>query len=248
MIEKKGIGHWVFTVLNTCFMVLIILVCLIPMLHVLFASFSDPMWVMNQSGLILWPHEAHLNGYKIVFQNQLLMGSYLNTFFYVFTATAIGLLVTVLGAFALSRRDALWGNPLMLIISFTMLFNGGLIPFYMVINGLGMFDSAWAVILPSCVSAFNLILVRTAMFSIPASLEESAKLDGQAPPSSCSGSCFPSSRPPSPPSSFITRWPTGTAGSTRPSSCARAQSFPYSWCCAKFSLQTTPRPCPRRAT
>lgn len=181
MIEKKGVGHWVFTVLNTCFMVLIILVCLIPMLHVLFASFSDPMWVMNQSGLILWPHEAHLNGYKIVFQNQLLMGSYLNTFFYVFTATAIGLLVTVLGAFALSRRDALWGNPLMLIISFTMLFNGGLIPFYMVINGMGMFDSAWAVILPSCVSAFNLILVRTAMFSIPASLEESAKLDGAGP-------------------------------------------------------------------
>jgi putative aldouronate transport system permease protein len=106
------------------------------------------------------------------------MNSYLNTFIYVFTATGIGLLVTILGAYTLSRRDVMFRNHIMLLVTFTMLFNGGLIPFYLVVTGLGLFDSMWAVILPTCVSAFNLILIRTAMLSVPVSLEESAKLDG----------------------------------------------------------------------
>ena len=181
MVQRKGIGYWIFTLCNTLLMTAITLICLLPMVHVLFASFSDPTWVLNKSGLILWPHKASLEGYRLVFQNQQLMSSYLNTFIYVFSATGIGLLVTVLGAYTLSRKDALFTGPIMLFVTFTMLFNGGLIPFYLVVTGLGLFDSMWAVILPTCVSAFNLILVRTAMLSIPASLEESAKLDGAGP-------------------------------------------------------------------
>ena len=68
MIRKKGIGYWTFTSVNTLLMVSIIIACLVPMLHVLFASFSDPTWVMNNTGLIMWPHNVNVNGYRLVFQ------------------------------------------------------------------------------------------------------------------------------------------------------------------------------------
>ena len=157
------------------------LICLMPVLHVAFASFSDANWVMNQSGIILWPHGFSLEGYKLVFNTKQLMNSYGNTFFYVFASTGLGLLITVLGAYPLSKKEVLWSGALMLLISFTMLFNGGIITFYMVVKNLGLYNTRWAVILPSCVSAFNLILVRTAMASLPPALEESAKLDGAGP-------------------------------------------------------------------
>lgn len=157
------------------------IVCLLPLLHVAFASFSDARWVMNQTGIILWPHGFTLEGYKLIFQNKQLINSYANTFLYVIASTGIGMVVTVLGAYPLSKKNVLWSNVLMLLISFTMLFNGGMIATYMVVRNLGMFDTRWAVILPTCVSAFNLILVRTSMSTIPAALEESAMLDGAGP-------------------------------------------------------------------
>lgn len=160
---------------------LISLVCLLPVVHVAFASFSDPAWVMNQSGLILWPHGFNLDGYKQVFANRQLMSSYGNTFIYVVSSTAIGMLITVLGAYPLSKKEVLFSNVLMLFVSFTMLFNGGMIASYMVVRNLNMLDTRWAVILPTCVNAFNLILVRTAMTTVPKSLEESAMLDGAGP-------------------------------------------------------------------
>ena len=136
---------------------------------------------MNQSGLILKSHGFTLEGYKLVFQTRQLMGSYGNTLFYVFASTALGMLITVLGAYPLSKSDLLWSNALMLIISFTMMFSGGIITFYMVVRSLGMYNTRLAVILPTCVSAFNLILVRTAMATLPKELEESARLDGAGP-------------------------------------------------------------------
>ena len=101
--------------------------------------------------------------------------------FYVFASTLLGMLITVLGAYPLSKKELLRSNVLMLVISFTMMFSGGIITFYMVVKSLGMYNTRLAVILPTCVSAFNLILVRTAMSAIPKELEESARLDGAGP-------------------------------------------------------------------
>lgn len=83
-----------------------------------------------------------------------------------------------LGAYGLSRQNVMWKNPIMFFIVFTMFFSGGLIPSYLLVTGLGMLDSLWALIIPGAVSAFNLIIMRTAFQGIPVSLEESAKLDG----------------------------------------------------------------------
>ena len=178
---KTSLARKIFIVFDYLVLIFLAVVCLLPILHVAFASVSDPNWVMNQSGLILKPHGFTLEGYKLVFQTRQLMGSYGNTLFYVFASTALGMLITVLGAYPLSKSDLLWSNALMLIISFTMMFSGGIITFYMVVRSLGMYNTRLAVILPTCVSAFNLILVRTAMATLPKELEESARLDGAGP-------------------------------------------------------------------
>ena len=131
---KTSLARKIFIVFDYLVLIFLAVVCLLPILHVAFASVSDPNWVMNQSGLILKPHGFTLEGYKLVFQTRQLMGSYGNTLFYVFASTALGMLITVLGAYPLSKSDLLWSNALMLIISFTMMFSGGIITFYMVVR------------------------------------------------------------------------------------------------------------------
>lgn len=181
MVKNKTIGYRIFLVFDYVLLGCIAILCLVPLLHVAFASVSDAAWVMNQSGIILWPHDFNIEGYKLVFETKQLMNSYGNTIIYVVAATAIGMLITVMGAYPLAKKEVLFSNVLMLVISFTMLFNGGIIAFYMVVRNIGLYDTRWAVILPTCVSAFNLILVRTSMSSVPKSLEESAMLDGAGP-------------------------------------------------------------------
>lgn len=175
----KSLGYRIFSVINGLFFVCIIIICLVPVLHVIFASLSDPGWVIAQEGLIWRIKGFNLNGYKLVFQNRSLLISYGNTLFYVFTATAAGMLITVMAAYALSRREFLLRNVLMFFITFTMLFSGGIIPLYLVVTQtLGWYDSRLAILFPTCVSAFNLIIVRTAIAGVPQSLEESARIDG----------------------------------------------------------------------
>ena len=181
MVKNKTLGYRIFQVFNYIILGAVAILCLLPLLHVAFASVSDAAWVMNQSGIILWPHGFNLDGYKLVFATKQLMNSYGNTILYVFAATGLGMLITVLGVYPLSKKELLWSNMLMLVVSFTMLFNGGIIAFYMVVRNIGLFDTRWAVILPTCVSAFNFILVRTSMSSVPKALEESAMLDGAGP-------------------------------------------------------------------
>ena len=175
---KKSKGRIVFEVINYTILTLFAVVCLLPVLHVLFASMSDPNWLNTQRGLVLWPHGLNFEGYKLVFENEQLIRGFLNTLIYVSAATVIGMLITIVGAYVLSRQDLLWGNVIMFLISFTMLFSGGIVPLYIVIQKLHMLDTPWAIILPMCVSTFNLIIMRTAFASVPAELEESAKLDG----------------------------------------------------------------------
>ena len=178
IVGAKTIQRRIFQIVNYILLSGVAVACLLPVWHVLCASVSDPLYVMSKTGLVLWPKGFTLEGYDKVFAYQELLRSYGNTFFYVFSATALGLAATTMGAYAVSRRNVLWSNVIMMIITFTMLFSGGIIPFYILIRDLGLYNSRWAIILPMCVSAFNFIIMRTAMASVPASLEESAKLDG----------------------------------------------------------------------
>ncbi len=179
MFYKKSIGRYIFEIINAVILLTVVFICIAPILHVLFASISEPTKLASHEGIILFPlGNITLKGYSLVFHNPNIISGYLNTLFYVSTGTAISVLLTILGGYAFSRKNFLLHNPLMLFVSFTLLFNGGLIPTYMVIRSLGFIDTRWAIIIPSAISVFNLVIVRTSFMQIPASIEESAKLDG----------------------------------------------------------------------
>lgn len=178
MINKRTPGQIIFNVINTILLILLTAAFIIPILHVLFGSLSDPIRLTAHDGIILRPLGFTLQGYSLVFDNPGLIRSYGNTIFYVVTGTALNVLLNSMGGYALSRKKFLWRNHIMLFIAFTMLFSGGLIPLYMVVRGLGLLDTRLAIIVPTAVSAFNLIIIRTSMGQLPDSLEESAKIDG----------------------------------------------------------------------
>lgn len=176
---KRSLGSHIFDVINHLFFILVIIACILPIWHVVCASFSEATWVMSQEGIIWHIEGFNLTGYEMVFQNRDIWTGYLNTILYCVLTTVIGLLITVLIAYVASRKELLWANAIMLFASFTIIFNGGIISAYIINTQLlHMYNSRWAIILPGCFTAFYLILVRTAMQSVPESLIESAKLDG----------------------------------------------------------------------
>ena len=179
MRRKKTIGGRIFDFFNKIFFILVIIICILPIWHVVCASFSDASWVMAQTGVITRIKGFNLNGYKLVFQNKEIWSGYLNTIFYCDVTTVLGLLITVMAAYVTALKGVLWADAIMLFASFTKLFNGGMISSYIVnTQVLHLYDSRWAVILPGCFSVMYLILIRTAMKSVPESLIESAMLDG----------------------------------------------------------------------
>lgn len=177
--RKKSPARLTFKFFNTVFMCFICFVCILPVWHVVCASFSEAGYVMQNSGIIWKIKGFNLEGYKLVFKNISIWTGYLNTFIYVLANTALGMLITVMVGYTVSRKDALWGNLIMFLMAFTMLFNGGMISSYIINTQLlGLYNNRLAMILPSCFGVFNVILIRTSIMGVPESLEESAKLDG----------------------------------------------------------------------
>ena len=154
------------------------IVCIYPVLYTIFASFSEPQLLDMHAGILLRPLGFTLKGYEVALNYSNIGSGYLNTGFVVVVGTMVNMVLTTLGAYALSRRDFMLKKPVMLLITFTMFFSGGMIPTYLNVQRLGLYNSRWALILPSCISAWNLIILRTSMMAVPASLEEAAKLDG----------------------------------------------------------------------
>ena len=178
MIENRSPGDRIF--IGTVYIItgLMALMCLYPMLHVLFASISDPIRLMQHTGVILKPLGFSLEGYRIVLKNPNIPVSYLNTIIYVAVGTSINILMTTLGAYALSRKGYMFKKTITLLIVFTMYFNGGLIPNFLLVKALGMYNTIWALVVPGAISTWNLIVMKTCFQAIPVSLEESARLDG----------------------------------------------------------------------
>lgn len=175
---KTPLGSKVFDVVNIVIMIGLMMVTFYPMVHILFASFSSGNALLAHTGLLFWPAEFSLEGYKMVFKDPMIVKGYLNTLFVVVVGSAISVTLTALGAYFLSRKNVMLQKPVMIYIIFTMFFSGGMIPFYFTVKQLGLYNSLWALILPTAMNTFNLIIMRTGFESIPVSLEESAKLDG----------------------------------------------------------------------
>ena len=171
-------GEKTFNIINNILMFMVMTVTLYPLLYVAFASISKPDLIVQHTGLLLWPLGFTSDAYKLVFSNPMIPQGYLNTLFYVFAGTALNLVMTIMAAFVLSRKKFMIRNVMMMVIVFTMFFDGGLIPRYLIVNSIGLFNTRWALIFPVAMSTFNMILMRTFFMSLPDSLEESAKIDG----------------------------------------------------------------------
>lgn len=178
MVIKRSLGEKLFDTFNVVFMIALMITTLYPFLYVAFASVSQPSQMVQHQGILWGPLGFSLNSYKLVFQNPMILKGYSNTIVYMVTGTVLNVFMTALGAYVLSRKGVYFRNLIMFITVFTMFFSGGLIPFYLVVRGLGMSDTLWALILPTAISTYNLIIMRTAFAGIPDSMEESARIDG----------------------------------------------------------------------
>lgn len=165
-----------FDILNIIFLFSVVIVTLYPFLYMINVSLSDKYYVVRQA-VSLWPKGFNLDSYKIVLEDSRIAIGYKNTILYTVLGTFISMVLTSMGAFALSRK-MVFGKTSTMLIVFTMLFQGGMIPTFLVVKGLGMLDSIWAMVLVNGVSVWNLIIMRTFFMGIPSELVDSGKIDG----------------------------------------------------------------------
>ncbi|GIO97412.1 sugar ABC transporter permease [Paenibacillus lautus] len=176
--KRKLRSDRVFEIINFIFLFFILIIVLYPLVYVISASISDPVYV-NQGTMWLYPRGITFEGYQRVFQNPEIWSGYRNTILYTVAGTAINLLFTVPGAYALSRKDLKGRGIMMGLIVFTMFFGGGLIPSFLLVSWLGMLNTVWALLIPNAVAVYNLIICRTFFqTNIPKELQESAEIDG----------------------------------------------------------------------
>lgn len=178
VVNQKTRGEKVFGGVNLLLLLLLTLVFFYPLWYCLVASFSEPSQITSFRGVLIWPRGYSLAGYNAVLNNQNILVGYKNTLLYVIMGTVLGMVFTCFGAYFMSQKGLMLKKPLTLIIVLTMYVDAGMIPRFLLIKNLGLYDSRWAVILPDMINTYNLIVLRTAFASVPAELEESARLDG----------------------------------------------------------------------
>lgn len=175
---KESYGDKVFLTFIYILLTAVLIVILYPLVYIASASVSSPLAV--SSGKVwLWPVNFSLDGYEAVFRNPQVVLGYANSLFYTIFGTLISTTLTVLVAYPLSRRSFYGRNVLMIFIVITMLFNGGLIPEYLIVKQFGMVDTRWALLIPKAIAVWQIIIARTFFQStIPDELVEASELDG----------------------------------------------------------------------
>lgn len=176
--RRISLSYKVFTVFNMAFLSILSIATLYPLLYVLFAAFSDSVELAKHSGILFGPAGFSTLAIEAVMRNPNILSGYKNTMILMVFGVSFQVLMTGIGAYFFSRRDVMFKNVLMFAIVFTMFFQGGMVPFYLLVNGLGLRNSLLSLVIPFSVSAYNLIIMRTSFAALPVSLEESAKLDG----------------------------------------------------------------------
>ena len=171
-------GDRIFDVVNIVILTILTVIFIYPMWHCLMASFSDPGKLLTEQHMLLVPNGFSLKGYQAVMGNAGIWIGYKNTIFYMVVGTLINMILTILGAYVLSRQRMMLKRALLFFVTLTMYINAGLIPLFLVVKGLGLYNSRWAILLPVGVSTYNLIVMRTSFAHIPRALEESAMMDG----------------------------------------------------------------------
>lgn len=168
----------IFHFINAVFLILCAFIILIPLVNVLSSSFSSPSDVLNGK-VTFFPVNFSLESYTFVFKDNTIVSGYLHSILYTALGTLISVTMTILAAYPLSRKFLKGRRAFLSFFMFTMFFSGGLIPTYIVVKNLHMLDTIWSVIVPNCLSVYNIIIARTFFNEqIPVELYEAAEIDG----------------------------------------------------------------------
>jgi len=176
LIMKLSRGEKIFNVFNLFLLSVFTLAILIPMLYIIKKSLDAG--AQSDLTISLWPKEFTLIYYKIVFNNRSIYRSFLNSIFITGVGTALALFLQTMGAYTLTKRELPGAKIFLYMLVIPMMFSGGIIPYYLLMKNIGMMDKIAALIIPSCISGWNIFLIRNYFWSIPMSMIESAKIDG----------------------------------------------------------------------
>ncbi len=168
----------IFRVINCIFMIALMFITIYPLYYVAVASVSNSAELMSHTGFLYKPQGFDFGAYKIVLRNKNIISGFINTTILMVSRVSLAMVLTILGAYVVSRKNAMLAPIFMVIIVITMFFNGGMIPTYLNVRSLGLEDTMGALVLPSAINAFNLIILRNAFAAVPDELEEAAAIDG----------------------------------------------------------------------
>ena len=177
-LNKYTLRDYIFDVANTVFMIALMFVTLYPMYYVIVASVTNNLALLATPGFLWYPKGFTLGSFRLAFTHPLILSGYKNILFIMFWGLLINMLLTLFTGFFLASKDVYFKKPILFIILFTMFFNAGMIPNFLNIRSLGLYNSLWALILPGAISVYNSIICRTAIETVPESLSESARIDG----------------------------------------------------------------------
>jgi putative aldouronate transport system permease protein len=175
--EDKNWSNRLFNTVNYSLLTLVSLITIIPFVYIVSMSFASPEEVAK-GGLLLFPSKFTLGAYKYIFSTDTMVRSILISIYITVFGTLINLLLTSFTAYPLAKATLRGRRMILLMILITMLFSGGLIPTYFVVKAFGMINTYWSLMIPTAISAFNLIVLKNFFQQIPDSLVDSAKIDG----------------------------------------------------------------------
>ncbi len=176
--KKKKAKDRILDAAINLILLLVTVLCFYPVWYVLIASFTDSTELVRNPGFLLWPTEFVGSAYRLVFENPLFTISFLNSLKILALGLPINVVITLLCGYFMSCTGMMWKKPINFLIMFTMFFGGGLIPGYLNIKSLGLYNTIWALVLPGALSVYNAIICKTAIEAVPESLKESAYIDG----------------------------------------------------------------------
>ena len=177
MVRDRSVSAKVFEAVVHIVMICVVLLTLLPVIHVISISFSSAA-AISRGDVGLWPVEFSVSAYTAIFKSGNVPRSFLNSVYYTALGTAINMLLTTMMAYPLSRTYLTFRKFYNVLVLITMFFSGGLIPTFLTVKNLGLYNTVWAIVLPGAISTWNLIIMRTFFMGLPAELEESAQLDG----------------------------------------------------------------------
>jgi putative aldouronate transport system permease protein len=177
MIHDRNLGSRLFDTVNIILLSLFALSTTLPFVHIVASSFASSEELLRKD-FVLFPTQFSLDAYRLIFSSDRLTNSLFVTVLITVGGTLVNLLMTSIMAYPLSRRDLMGRQPIMMMIVFTLLFGGGMIPTFLLVKDLGLLNSLWSLIIPGAISAFNLIILKNFFQQMPDGIEESAKIDG----------------------------------------------------------------------